>query len=137
MLLGLGFTGAYGANAKAWKSEVVNATTYPDINADIRYAQLAEKGKFQFIFEDALKADKENGVFADYSQVKPVYISGKHIQANGALPIPPSPQGQPVIFHSGRSPNSIAFAGRYGKWFQDRGENSGTEVRLNLLTNDI
>jgi alkanesulfonate monooxygenase SsuD/methylene tetrahydromethanopterin reductase-like flavin-dependent oxidoreductase (luciferase family) len=50
MLLGLGFTGAYGANAKAWKSEGVNATTYPDINADIRYAQLAEKGKFQFIF---------------------------------------------------------------------------------------
>lgn len=225
MLLGLGFTGAYGANAKAWKSEGVNVTTYPDINADIRYAQLAEKGKFQFIFvgdfpgaipddnrevpsmtlepiitatailqqtkhigvastvhtqwnnpftlarqfkgidlmsggriawnavtgsspkvaenfgvklmdsrsryeshyefvetvqhiwatwgKDALKADKETGVFADYSQVKPVHISGKHIQANGALPIPPSPQGQPVIFHSGGSPNSIAFAGRY------------------------
>ncbi|WP_310140515.1 hypothetical protein [Paenibacillus amylolyticus] len=36
MLLGLGFTGAYGANAKAWKSEGVNATTYPDINADTR-----------------------------------------------------------------------------------------------------
>lgn len=225
MLLSLGFTGTYGANAKAWKSEDVNVTTYPDINADIRYAQLAEKGKFQFIFigdfpgsipddnrevpamtlepiitatailqqtkhigvvstvhtqwnnpftlarqfkgidlmsggriawnavtgsspkvaenfgvklmdsrpryeshyefvetvqhlwatwgKDALKADKETGVFADYSQVKPVHISGKHIQANGALPIPPSPQGQPVIFHSGGSPNSIGFAGRY------------------------
>lgn len=225
MLLGLGFTGAYGANAKAWKSEGVNVTTYPDIRADIRYAQLAEEGKFQFLFvgdfpgaipddnrevpamtlepiitatailqqtkhigvvstvhtqwnnpftlarqfkgmdlmsggrmawnavtgsspkaaenfgvklmdsrsryeshyefveavqhlwatwgKDALKADKETGVFADYSQVKPVHISGKHIQAIGALPIPPSPQGQPVIFHSGGSPNSIAFAGRY------------------------
>lgn len=239
MLLGLGFTGAYGANAKAWKSEGVNVTTYPDINADIRYAQLAEEGKFQFIFvgdfpgaipddnsevpsmtlepvitatailqqtkyigvastvhtqwnnpftlarqfkgidlmsggriawnavtgsspkvaenfgvklmdsrsryenhyefvetvqhlwatwgEDALKADKETGVFADYSQVKPVHISGKHIQANGALPIPPSPQGQPVIFHSGGSPNSIAFAGRYASamigevWTKEQG----------------
>lgn len=225
MLLGLGFTGAYGANAKAWISEGVNSDTYPDIKADIRYAQLAEKGKFQFLFvgdfpgavpddnsnvpsmtlepiitstailqqtkrigvastvhtqwnipytvarqfkgidlmsggriawnavtgsspkvaehfgvnlmdsksryeshyefveavqhfwatwgEDALKANKGTGVFAEYRQVKPVYLSGKHIKANGALPIPPSPQGQPVIFHSGGSPNSIAFAGRY------------------------
>ncbi|GGB09245.1 LLM class flavin-dependent oxidoreductase [Macrococcus hajekii] len=225
MLLGLGFTGAYGANAKAWKSEGVTGHIYPDIEADIRYAQLAEKGKFQFLFigdfpgaipndnsevpsmtlepiitatailqrtknigiaatvhtqwnvpytvarqfkgidlmsggriawnavtgsspkvaqlfgvnlmdrqsryeshyefveavqqfwatwgEDALKADRETGVFADYRQVKPVYISGKYTQANGALPIPPSSQGQPVIFHSGGSPASIAFAGRY------------------------
>lgn len=225
MLLGLGFTGTHGASAEAWKSEDIHSDIYPDINADIRYAQLAEKGKFQFIFigdfpgalpnnnselpamtlepiitatallqqtkyigvastvhtqwnnpytvarqfkgidlmsggriawnavtgsspkvaehfgvnlmqsrlryeshyefvetvqhlwatwgEDALKADKEKGIFADYNQVKPVHISGKHIQANGALPIPPSPQGQPVIFHSGGSPNSIAFAGRY------------------------
>ncbi|WDF48827.1 NtaA/DmoA family FMN-dependent monooxygenase [Paenibacillus sp. KACC 21273] len=239
MLLGLGFTGAYGANAKAWKSEGVNVTTYPDINADIRYAQLAEKGKFQFLFvgdfpgaipddnrevpamtlepiitatailqqtkhigvastvhtqwnnpftlarqfkgidlmsggriawnavtgsspkvaenfgvklmdsrsryeshyefvetvqhlwatwgKDALKADKETGIFADYSQVKPVHISGKYIQSIGALPIPPSPQGQPVIFHSGGSPNSIEFAGRYASvmigevWTREQG----------------
>ncbi|SUM98822.1 NtaA/DmoA family FMN-dependent monooxygenase [Staphylococcus warneri] len=225
MLLGLGFTGTYGANTKAWTSEELNVTTYPDMNADIRYAQLAEKGKFQFIFigdfpgaipndnrevpamtlepimtatailqqtkhigvastvhtqwnnpftlarqfkgidlmsngriawnavtgsnpkiaenfgvklmdsksryenhyefvetvqhlwatwgEDALKADKESGVFADYSQVKPVHISGKHININGSLPMPSSPQGQPIIFHSGGSPNGIAFAGRY------------------------
>ncbi|WP_436964861.1 NtaA/DmoA family FMN-dependent monooxygenase [Staphylococcus xylosus] len=225
MLLGLGFTGAYGANAKAWQSEGVHSHTYPDIDADIGYAQLAEKGKFQFLFvgdfpgtvpddnsnvpsmtlepiitstailqqtkrigvastvhtqwnipytvarqfksidlmsggriawnavtgsnptianhfgvnlmdsksryenhyefveavqqfwatwgENALKVNKDTGVFADYRQVKPVYLSGKHIKANGALPIPPSPQGQPVIFHSGGSPNSIAFAGRY------------------------
>ncbi|WCT53807.1 NtaA/DmoA family FMN-dependent monooxygenase [Paenibacillus kyungheensis] len=239
MLLGLGFTGAYGANAKAWKSEGVTVTTYPDINADIRYAQLAEKCKFQFLFigdfpgaipddnrevpamtlepiitatailqqtkhigvastvhtqwnnpftlarqfkgidlmsggriawnavtgsspkvaenfgvklmdsrsryeshyefvetvqhlwatwgKDALKADKETGIFADYSQVKPVHISGKYIQAIGALPIPPSPQGQPVIFHSGGSPNSIEFAGRYASvmigevWTREQG----------------
>lgn len=225
MLLGLGFTGAHGGNAKAWKSEGVSRRIYPDIDADIEYAQLAEKGKFQFLFigdfpgaipqnnsevpsmtlepiitatailqqtknigiaatvhtqwnfpytvarqlkgidlmsggrmawnavtgsnpqaaghfginlmdrqsryeshyefveavqqfwgtwgEDALKADSNTGVFADYSQVKPAYIAGKYIQANGALPIPPSPQGQPVIFHSGGSPDSIAFAGRY------------------------
>lgn len=225
MLLGLGFTGAFGANAKAWKSEGVDIHTYPDIQADIRYAQMAEQGKFQFIFvgdfpgavpndhaqvpsmslepiitstailqqtkhigvastvhtqwnypytvarqfkgidlmsggriawnvvtgssqdvadnfgvnlmdrksryenhyefveavqqfwgtwgEDALKADKTSGVFADYRKVNPAYISGKHVQANGALAIPPSPQGQPVIFHSGGSPDSIAFAGRY------------------------
>lgn len=225
MLLGLGFTGAFGANSKAWKSDGVNVTTYPDINADIRYAQMAEQGKFQFIFvgdfpgaipgdntevpamtlepiitttailqqtkhigvastvhtqwnnpytvarqfkgidlmsggrvawnavtgssakvaenfgvtlmdrtsryeshyefveavqqfwgtwgEDALKADRESGEFADYKKVKPVYLSGKYTRANGAVVIPPSPQGQPVIFHSGGSPDSIAFAGRY------------------------
>ncbi|MFC6292661.1 nitrilotriacetate monooxygenase [Macrococcus epidermidis] len=225
MLLGLGFTGTFGANGKAWMSEDVNVSTYPDIEADIRYAQMAEKGKFQFIFigdfpgavpndnrdvpgmtlepiitstailratkhigvantvhtqwntpytvarqfkgldlmsggriawnavtgsspqvaenfgvtlmdrqaryeshyefvdmvqhfwgtwgKDALKADKTRGVFADYNQVKKVYLNGRYHQANGALPMPPSPQGQPVIFHSGGSPASIAFAGRY------------------------
>ncbi|MEJ7501152.1 nitrilotriacetate monooxygenase, partial [Staphylococcus pasteuri] len=50
MLLGLGFTGTHGASAEAWKSEDIHSDIYPDINADIRYAQLAEKGKFQFIF---------------------------------------------------------------------------------------
>lgn len=38
--------------------------------------------------EDALKADKASGVFADYRKVNPAYISGKHVQANGALAIP-------------------------------------------------
>ncbi|PNZ24460.1 nitrilotriacetate monooxygenase [Staphylococcus rostri] len=228
MVLGL-LLGPYGANSKAWTENVESAKNYPDINEDIRAAQLAEKGKFQFMFfgdfpaikpatsdelramvldpiimsgivashtkhlglaitkatswnnvydvarefktldavsngrvgwnavtganevsanafgasvgsskeryeeayefvefvqelwsvwdKDALQADKDSGIFADYEKVRTVSLKGKYNESIGTLPIPPSPQGQPVIVHAGGSSNSIAFAGRYANVF--------------------
>ncbi|MEX3610893.1 NtaA/DmoA family FMN-dependent monooxygenase [Rothia sp. LK2588] len=63
--------------------------------------------------EDAWVADKEKGIFADKSKIRPINLSGTHLASAGPLPIPPSKQGQPVIFHAGGSPNSLTISGRY------------------------
>lgn len=229
MLIGLAMFGAAGLNFRSWMDPEVNLSAYPDISVDIEAAQLAEKGKFQFMFfgdfpgikasdnadmqtmgldpmmiaamvanqtqrigmaitratswsnpyelarqfktldalskgrmawnavtgangvtanaygvqlvpsfdrygkayefteavqslwatwsQDALKLNHQTKEFADYDQVKALAIKGKYVQTSGTLPIPPSPQGQPVIFHSGGSANSIAYAGKYANVF--------------------
>lgn len=229
MMIGLAMFGAVGLNFKSWTDPEVKLSEYPDISVDIQAAQLAEKGKFQFMFfgdfpgikasdnsdmqtmgldplliasivgnhtsrigmgitratswsnpyelarqfktldaltkgrvawnavtgangvsaraygvnlspsfdrygkayefteavqalwatwgEEALKLNHQTKEFADYDQVKTVAIKGNHVQLNGSLPIPPSKQGQPVIFHSGGSENSIAYAGKYANVF--------------------
>lgn len=42
--------GAAGLNLKSWRDPKVKLSEYPDVSVDIRAAQLAEKGKFQFMF---------------------------------------------------------------------------------------
>lgn len=63
--------------------------------------------------KDAWVADKEKGIFADRSKIQPVNLQGRYVASAGPLPIPPSKQGQPVIFQAGGSPNGLAMAGRY------------------------
>jgi len=57
--------------------------------------------------------DKATGRFADAAQISPVNLSGEFVASRGPLYIPPSEQGQPVIFHAGGSPNALELAGRY------------------------
>ncbi|MFC3928999.1 NtaA/DmoA family FMN-dependent monooxygenase [Streptococcus caprae] len=225
MVIGLAMFGAAGLNFRSWMDPAVKLEKYPDISMDIKAAQIAEKGKFQFMFfgdfpgtkatdngdmqtmgldplliatmianntsrigmgitratswsnpyelarqfktldalsegrvawnavtgangvsanaygvdlsssfdrygkagefvqvvehlwaswgEDALKLNHSTKEFADYDQVKAVNLKGQYVKSSGSLPIPPSKQGQPVIFHSGGSQNSIDFAGKY------------------------
>ncbi|WP_156019733.1 NtaA/DmoA family FMN-dependent monooxygenase [Streptococcus ruminantium] len=229
MMIGLAMFGTAGLNFKSWADPEVKLSDYPDISVDIKAAQLAEKGKFQFMFfgdfpgikasdngdmqsmgmdplliasivsshtkrigmgvtratswsnpyelarqfktldavskgraawnavtgangvsaqahgvtispsfdrygkayefteavqtlwstwgKDALKLNRQTKEFADYAQVKTAAIRGDYVQLTGTLPIPPSKQGQPVIFHSGGSENSIAYAGKYANVF--------------------
>ncbi|QNE88922.1 NtaA/DmoA family FMN-dependent monooxygenase [Corynebacterium incognita] len=63
--------------------------------------------------EDVYAGADGKETFADYSKIKRHSLKGQYLEAAGALPLPPSEQGQPVMFHSGGSPNSIAFAGRF------------------------
>jgi len=63
--------------------------------------------------ENALRADTARGVFADPAQVVPIDLRGRHVAARGPLPIPPSPQGQPVIFQAGGGAAGLALAGSY------------------------
>ncbi|WP_144709703.1 NtaA/DmoA family FMN-dependent monooxygenase [Curtobacterium pusillum] len=63
--------------------------------------------------EDALIADVESGVFADPSKIQPINLQGQYVGARGPLPIPPSEQGQPVIFQAGGGANGLDLAGRY------------------------
>lgn len=62
---------------------------------------------------DAWVRDVENKRFADMSQVQPVNLRGRYVASAGPLPIPPSEQGQPVIFQAGGGSAGLEIAGRY------------------------
>lgn len=62
---------------------------------------------------DAWIKDVDNGIFADPAKIAPINMGGRHVASRGPLPIPPSAQGQPVIFQAGGSPNGLGVAGRY------------------------
>ena len=63
--------------------------------------------------EDALKLDIDQGVFADGAQIQPIHLQGEHVASRGPLPIPPSPQGQPVIFQAGGGEEGLQLASMY------------------------
>ncbi|WP_386346358.1 NtaA/DmoA family FMN-dependent monooxygenase [Xanthomonas campestris] len=63
--------------------------------------------------KSAWTRDKETGRFADAEQISPINMEGAFVASRGPLYIPPSKQGQPVIFHAGGSPNAVELAGRY------------------------
>ncbi|PTW47984.1 FMN-dependent oxidoreductase (nitrilotriacetate monooxygenase family) [Sphingomonas faeni] len=62
---------------------------------------------------DAWTHDQETGRFADASEIAPINMGGKFVASRGPLYIPPSEQGQPIVFHAGGSPNAHAVAGRH------------------------
>lgn len=64
---------------------------------------------------DAVVFDRENGIFADPSKVRPVSHTGKWFTCNGPLHVTPSPQGGPVIIQAGASPKGLAFAARHAE----------------------
>jgi FMN-dependent oxidoreductase (nitrilotriacetate monooxygenase family) len=61
---------------------------------------------------DAVVADAESGVFVDVERIAHVSIHGDFVDVEGALDIPRSVQGQPVVFQAGASADGIAFAAR-------------------------
>jgi len=64
--------------------------------------------------KDAWVHDQDSGQFARSADVAPINLGGKFVASRGPLYIPPSEQGQPVIFHAGSaSDNALALAGRY------------------------
>jgi FMN-dependent oxidoreductase (nitrilotriacetate monooxygenase family) len=63
--------------------------------------------------KEAWVYNKESGQFANKEQVVPINFKGKFVGSRGPLYIPPSEQGQPIIFHAGGSPNAHELAGRF------------------------
>lgn len=63
--------------------------------------------------KDAWLHDQKTGRFARKDQIVPINLQGKFVGSRGPLYIPPSEQGQPVIFHAGGSPNAHELAGRF------------------------
>lgn len=64
--------------------------------------------------EHAWVHDQATGQFARAAEVAPINLGGKYVASRGPLYIPPSEQGQPVVFHAGgASPNALALAGRF------------------------
>ncbi len=62
---------------------------------------------------DAWVHDQASGQFARAEQIAPVNLGGKFVASRGPLYIPPSEQGQPVVFHAGGSRNAFELAGPY------------------------
>ncbi|MEU4777316.1 NtaA/DmoA family FMN-dependent monooxygenase [Micromonospora sp. NPDC023633] len=51
--------------------------------------------------------------FADMSKIQPINLGGRYVASRGPLPIPPSEQGQPVVFQAGGGANGLELAARY------------------------
>lgn len=225
MLLGMQFGNGYGSQPHAWRMPGVNPTNATDFDALVRYAQAAERGKFDFLFlpdglgldadlshqpsmftleplltlaaiareteriglvttasstfnepynlarmfktldvmsrgrmgwnvvptsdpssmanfasrplarhekyerlhemvqvvqalwgswgEEAWVHDTASGQFTRAEAVRAVHARGRHVAAQGPLPIPPSEQGQPVIFQAGGGEYGLQVAGQY------------------------
>lgn len=225
MLIGMVFGNSYGSQAGAWRWPGVDARGFTDFDRLVRYAQLAERGKFHFLFmpdfpalkgdistdaqylqmepmmtlaavaretkriglvatgsttftepfnlarqfkvldlmshgragwnavptsdpmiaanygrdlpprvkkyerlheviqvvqalwgswgRDAWLHDKEGGRFANTSKIRPVNLHGQYVGSAGPLALPPSAQGQPVIFQAGGGEEGKEVAGRY------------------------
>lgn len=64
--------------------------------------------------KDAWVHDQASGRFANADEIFPINLGGRFVASRGPLYIPPSEQGQPVVFHAGgASPNALALAGRF------------------------
>jgi FMN-dependent oxidoreductase (nitrilotriacetate monooxygenase family) len=63
--------------------------------------------------DDAIVADKEQGVHADADRVRAVEHAGKYFAVHGPLNVPRSPQGHPLLVQAGSSEDGKDFAARY------------------------
>lgn len=84
---------------------------------------------------DAVVADPQSGVFVDPAKLHPIDVQGRHFKAAGALSLPTSPQGRPVIFQAGDSEDSKAFGARWadalftGQRLLEKGQNFYADVK--------
>ncbi|WP_144109558.1 LLM class flavin-dependent oxidoreductase [Paraburkholderia sp. BCC1886] len=60
----------------------------------------------------ALIGDKLNGVYVDGAKVRAIDHRGEHFDVRGPATLPPSPQGEPVLFQAGASEAGRALAAR-------------------------
>ncbi len=50
MILGMHLGNGYGSQSSAWRAPGVDPSNYASFDAQVRYAQAAERGKFAFLF---------------------------------------------------------------------------------------
>ena len=65
--------------------------------------------------DDAIVADKETGVWGDDAKIHPPRHQGTYFSVEGALNVPRSPQGYPLLVQAGSSEDGKAFAARYAE----------------------
>ncbi|MGV2979409.1 LLM class flavin-dependent oxidoreductase [Camelimonas sp. ID_303_24] len=85
-----------------------------------RYARAAEftevvKGLWNSWEDGALVGDQASGVFADESRIHDLNHVGRHYSVQGALNVPRSPQGHPVIVQAGGSDDGRELAARHAE----------------------
>ncbi|SEU09779.1 FMN-dependent oxidoreductase, nitrilotriacetate monooxygenase family [Salinibacillus kushneri] len=100
------------------KSAAVNMGLQNQIKHDERYdiaedfLQVCYKLWEESWEDDAVKIDKENGVFADPDKVHDIHHEGPYFQVPGAHLSEPSPQRTPVLYQAGASKKGRAFAAK-------------------------
>ncbi|SNT30150.1 NtaA/DmoA family FMN-dependent monooxygenase [Rhodococcoides kyotonense] len=62
---------------------------------------------------DAVVGDRDSGLFADRTRIHDVDHVGEHFDVKGALPLPRSPQGRPVVVQAGASEGGRALGAKY------------------------
>ncbi len=65
--------------------------------------------------DDAIVGDREHGVYAEADRVFAVGHVGKYFKVAGALNVPRSPQGYPLLVQAGSSEDGKDFAARYAE----------------------
>ncbi len=65
--------------------------------------------------DDAVRADRDAGVYAQPGRVRAVHHHGPHVRLDGVHLAEPSPQRTPVLFQAGSSPRGQRFAGRHAE----------------------
>ncbi|SDM24278.1 LLM class flavin-dependent oxidoreductase [Sediminibacillus halophilus] len=98
------------------KSAAVNMGLEDQVSHDERYDIAAEyvdvcyklwEGSWE---DDAVRLDKENGIYTDPEKVHDIQHEGKYFKVPGAHLSEPSPQRTPVIYQAGASKKGRAFA---------------------------
>ncbi|QTN00498.1 NtaA/DmoA family FMN-dependent monooxygenase [Sediminibacillus dalangtanensis] len=98
------------------KSAAVNMGLEDQVNHDERYDIAAEyvdvcyklwEGSWE---DEAVRLDKENGIYTDPEKVHDIHHEGKYFKVPGAHLSEPSPQRTPVIYQAGASKKGRAFA---------------------------
>lgn len=62
---------------------------------------------------DAIVMDRERGVYADHTKVRPIHHNGRFFKCRGPLNTAPMPQGRPVLLQAGGSPKGRDFASKH------------------------
>jgi FMN-dependent oxidoreductase (nitrilotriacetate monooxygenase family) len=62
---------------------------------------------------DAVIKDRERGVYADFTKVRPINFKGEFFSCRGPLNTVPSPQGRPTFVQAGGSPRGRKFAAKH------------------------
>ncbi|WP_018570074.1 LLM class flavin-dependent oxidoreductase [Streptomyces sp. PsTaAH-124] len=65
--------------------------------------------------DDTVVADKAAGVWGDDAKIHPARHEGTYFKVAGALNVPRSPQGYPLLVQAGSSADGKAFAARYAE----------------------
>jgi len=65
--------------------------------------------------DDAIRADRDAGVWADESKIHTIDHRGRFFSVRGPLNIPRSPQGHPVLVQAGSSEDGKDFAARHAE----------------------
>jgi FMN-dependent oxidoreductase (nitrilotriacetate monooxygenase family) len=111
---------AWNVVTSASDSEAANFGLAQHLEHDTRYARAedfiqAASALWASWGQNALRLDKQRGVFADASQVRRIDHVGPYVKVRGPLSVPRSPQGRPVIIQAGSSERGRDFAARHAE----------------------